>query len=373
MIIGTRPDAIKMAPLYIELKSDSKFETLICSSGQHLQLLDQALEVFDLKPDFELKAMTKNQTLSELSTNLLDKFSKLYTEVNPDLILVHGDTTTAFIGSLAAFYSGIPIAHIEAGLRTHDLADPFPEEFNRQVIARISRWNFVPTNAAYDNLIGEGISKDKLFLCGNTIVDSVKIIQDKLRADSHFREALIEKSISNLKVDPTENSYILVTLHRRESFGQGVENVCMALKTIARQNPKIKIILPVHLNPLVRRDVLRILGSEENVALVEPIDYDLFVFLMINCLFIVTDSGGIQEEAMTLSKRVLVTRNKTERTEGVESGVLKIISTDYEEILRSVGELISSTVSPYAEDPSFFEQEKVSKRIVNFLNLNMIR
>ena len=372
IIIGTRPDAIKMAPLFIELKSDPRFITLVCSSGQHLQLLDQALDVFRIKPDFELKAMTENQTLVELTNTLLIRFSELYMEVKPDLVLVHGDTTTAFVGSLAAFYSGIPVGHIEAGLRTHDLSDPFPEEFNRQAIAKISKWNFVPTKTAYSNLLKEGLSEENLFLCGNTIIDSIKIIEDRLNTDSFFKKTLIEKSIDYLKIDPTKSSYILVTLHRRESFGKGVENVCMALRTIAKQNPNVNIILPVHLNPLVRKDVMRILGSEENISLVDPIDYDLFVFLMINCLFIITDSGGIQEEAMALSKRVLVTRNKTERTEGVESGLLKIITTDYDQILQSVDLLIKSEISPNKHDLYLFKPGQVSKNIVEYLNSKMI-
>jgi UDP-N-acetylglucosamine 2-epimerase (non-hydrolysing) len=361
-----------MAPLFIELKSDPRFITLVCSSGQHLQLLDQALDVFRIKPDFELKAMTENQTLVELTNTLLIRFSELYMEVKPDLVLVHGDTTTAFVGSLAAFYSGIPVGHIEAGLRTHDLSDPFPEEFNRQAIAKISKWNFVPTKTAYSNLLKEGLSEENLFLCGNTIIDSIKIIEDRLNTDSFFKKTLIEKSIDYLKIDPTKSSYILVTLHRRESFGKGVENVCMALRTIAKQNPNVNIILPVHLNPLVRKDVMRILGSEENISLVDPIDYDLFVFLMINCLFIITDSGGIQEEAMALSKRVLVTRNKTERTEGVESGLLKIITTDYDQILQSVDLLIKSEISPNKHDLYLFKPGQVSKNIVEYLNSKMI-
>jgi UDP-N-acetylglucosamine 2-epimerase (non-hydrolysing) len=371
VIIGTRPDAIKMAPLYIALKNDQRFLTLLCSSGQHLQLLDQALEVFKIKADFELKAMVENQTLAELTNTLLDRFSNLYRESSPDLVLVHGDTTTAFVGSLAAFYLGIPVGHIEAGLRTHDLSDPFPEEFNRQSIAKISRWNFVPTRTAYSNLLRERVSEEKLFLCGNTIIDSIKLIEDKLNSDSLYKKNLIEKSKFHLKIDPTKNLYILVTLHRRESFGKGVENVCLALRTIAKQNPEIKIILPVHLNPLVREDVLRILGDEQNIVLVDPIDYDLFVFLMINCLFIITDSGGIQEEAMALSKRVLVTRNKTERTEGVESGLLKVISTDYDQILQSVNLLIHSEFSENREDLNQFNPGQVSKQIVDYLYLNL--
>jgi UDP-N-acetylglucosamine 2-epimerase (non-hydrolysing) len=371
VIIGTRPDAIKMAPLFIALKNDQRFITLLCSSGQHLQLLDQALDVFKIKADFELKAMVENQTLAELTNTLLDRFSNLYRESSPDLVLVHGDTTTAFVGSLAAFYLGISVGHIEAGLRTHDLSDPFPEEFNRQSIAKISRWNFVPTRTAYSNLLREGISEEKLLLCGNTIIDSIKLIEDKLNSNSLYKKNLIEKSILHLKIDPTKNLYILVTLHRRESFGKGVENVCLALRTIAKQNPEVRIILPVHLNPLVRKDVLRILGDEQNIVLVDPIDYDLFVFLMINCLFIITDSGGIQEEAMALSKRVLVTRNKTERTEGVESGLLKVISTDYDQILQSVNLLIHSEFSKNREDLNQFKPGQVSKQIVDYLHLKM--
>ena len=371
IVVGTRPDTIKMAPLYLELISNPTFKTFFCSSGQHSQLLSQALEIFDIKPDFELNSMTENQTLTELTIRLLNKFSKLYSELNPDLILVHGDTTTAFVGALAAFYLKIPIGHIEAGLRTHDVSDPFPEEFNRQTISRISTWNFVPTKIAYENLLQEGIADDKLFLCGNTIIDSINIIREKLNSSPTFKEGLIHKSLYHFKFNPMDTNYILVTLHRRESFGEGVENVCQALKTIARKNPEVSIIFPVHLNPLVRNDVKRILGSEKNILLVEPIDYDLFVFLMINCMFIISDSGGIQEEAVSLSKRVLVTRNKTERIEGVESGLLKVISTDYEEILKEVDDLIKSKDTLKLTEINPFGSGQISQKIVEFLNINL--
>lgn len=371
IVVGTRPDTIKMAPLYLELISNPTFKTFFCSSGQHSQLLSQALEIFDIKPDFELNSMTENQTLTELTIRLLSKFSRLYSELNPDLILVHGDTTTAFVGALAAFYLKIPIGHIEAGLRTHDISDPFPEEFNRQAISRISTWNFVPTKIAYENLLREGIANNKLYLCGNTIIDSINIIREKLNSSSIFKEGLIHKSLYHFKFNPIDTNYILVTLHRRESFGEGVKNVCQALKSIARKNPEVNIIFPVHLNPLVRNDVKRILESEENILLVEPIDYDLFVFLMINCMFIISDSGGIQEEAVSLSKRVLVTRNKTERIEGIESGLLKVISTDYEEILKEVDNLIKSNDTLKLTEINPFGSGQISQRIVEFLNLNL--
>jgi UDP-N-acetylglucosamine 2-epimerase (non-hydrolysing) len=315
--------------------------------------------------------MTENQSLSGLTIRLLDKFSSLFSETLPDLILVHGDTTTAFVGALTAFYLGIPVAHVEAGLRTHDTSDPFPEEFNRQAITRISRWDFVPTITAYENLLREGADEKKMYLCGNTVIDSVNFIKEKFSINTNFRERLIKISFELFKFNPIEKKFILVTLHRRESFGTGVENVCKALKIFAQNNPDIYIVFPVHLNPLVRNDVKRILGGENNIVLVEPIDYDLFVFLMMNCLFLISDSGGIQEEAVSLSKRVLVTRNKTERFEGVEQGLLKIISTDYEEILNSIYSLINTEYYGETTEINPFGSGQISKKIVEFLEINL--
>jgi UDP-N-acetylglucosamine 2-epimerase (non-hydrolysing) len=372
VVVGTRPDAIKMAPLFLELKKNRKFDTYLCSSGQHLQLLNQAMEIFGIKPDFELKSMTENQSLSGLTTNLLYKFTDLYSEVKPDLVLVHGDTSTAFVGALSAFYLNIPIAHVEAGLRTFDLLDPFPEEFNRQAIARVSKWNFAPTKKAYDNLISEGISEEKLFLSGNTIVDSVRIIKEKLLSNSDYKQKLLDKCTNLFDFDPRDKEYILVTLHRRESFGDGVAEVCRALKQIVSERPNMLVIFPVHLNPKVRNDVFRILSAEKNIFLVEPIRYDLFILLSIYCKFIITDSGGIQEEAVSLSKRVLVTRNKTERTEGVESGLLKIISTDFKEIVGSVNELFDSQKSEIRIEANPFGAGKISEKIVNYLDSKFI-
>jgi len=373
IVVGTRPDAIKMAPLYLEFRKNHKFETLLCSSGQHLQLLNQALEIFDMRPDFELKSMTENQSLADLTSSLLNKFTDLYTEIRPDIVFVHGDTTTAFIGALSAFYLNIPIAHIEAGLRTHDLSDPFPEEFNRQAIARISVWNFVPTRIAYENLLNEGIPEEKLFLCGNTIVDSVGIIEGKLISNFEYKQTMLNKATDLLGFNPTEKNYILVTLHRRESFGHGVQDVCRALKQIVNENSDLFVIFPVHLNPNVRKDVFSILGSENNILLVEPISYDLFIFLAINCKFIITDSGGIQEEAISLSKRVLVTRNKTERSEGINSGLLKIISTDFEEIVVSVNNLLSSLEPEIIIESNPFGTGDTATQIVNYIESKYIR
>jgi UDP-N-acetylglucosamine 2-epimerase (non-hydrolysing) len=367
IVVGTRPDAIKMAPLYLELKGNPNFQTFLCSSGQHLQLLNQALDIFNLKPDFELNVMIQNQSLVGLTSNLLDKFSELYSEIQPDIVLVHGDTTTAFAGALASFYLKIPVAHIESGLRTHDLFDPFPEEFNRQSIARIAQWNFAPTKIAYENLLSEGIVEEKIVLCGNTIVDSVRIVKDRIFLESDYQSILIHKSIELFGFNPTENDYILVTLHRRESFGAGVENVCEALKQISIDNPNLKIIFSVHLNPGVRNDVIRILGSATNIVLAEPIDYDLFIFLAINCLFIITDSGGIQEEAICLGKRVLVSRNKTERTEGIDSGLLKIVSTNQNEIISSVNLLLRDKIIPIDEKVNPLGSGKVSEKIITLL------
>jgi UDP-N-acetylglucosamine 2-epimerase (non-hydrolysing) len=331
--------------------------------------LNQALEIFELKPDFELKTMTENQSLADLTANLLSKFTNLYSKIKPDLILVHGDTSTAFVGALSAFYLNIPVAHIEAGLRTFDLLNPFPEEFNRQAIARISKYHLVPTKNAFDNLISEGISQENLFLCGNTIVDSVRIIQEKLKLNPNYEQILLNECKNLFDFDPKREKYILVTLHRRESFGDGVDDVCRALKQIATEHPDIFIVFPVHLNPKVRNHVFRILSDQKNIFLVDPIKYDLFILLSIHSKFIITDSGGIQEEAVSLSKRVLVTRNKTERTEGIESGLLKIISTDFDEILNSVNKILDSKEVEIEIDSNPFGIGKISEKIVNHLDL----
>jgi UDP-N-acetylglucosamine 2-epimerase (non-hydrolysing) len=366
-VVGTRPDTIKMAPLYKELKGEPSFDVMLCSSGQHSQLLNQALDVFSIIPDFELRVMKERQTLSDLTSVLLKKFTELFSETKPDLVLVHGDTTTAFIGALSAFYLKIPVGHVESGLRTNDLNEPFPEELYRQSIARIARWNFTPTNIAYRNLLAEGIPESKIFLTGNTIIDSVKYIRDKIANNENYKKDLEKVSHRLFHFSPKSSNYILVTLHRRESFGIGIENICKALKAIAVEHPEIFILLPMHLNPEVRNHVINVLSEEKNIVLVNPINYDLFIYLIMNCKFIVTDSGGIQEEAVTLSKKVLVTRNKTEREEGLSSGFLQVVSTDYEAVYAAVKILVldDSQTKSLVENP--FGEGDISKCIKDII------
>jgi len=332
---GTRPECIKLAPI-IKLieKKKNKFHLKICSTGQHKEMLNQALNLFEIKPDIFLDLMTENQSLSKLSSKIFRKMEKVISEVNPDIVLVQGDTTTAFITALVAFYRRKKIGHVEAGLRTYDKYNPFPEEINRQLIGRVADFNFTPTKKSFNNLLSEGINPKAIFIIGNTIVDSLIWMTEKIEKNKHkFDSNEIFTNINNYKT-------ILVTMHRRESFGKDLENVCYALKAIASRYKNIRIVYPVHLNPNVKKPVFKILSGIDNIILTKPLDYGSFIWLMHESFFIITDSGGIQEEAPTFRKPVLVIRSKTERTESVDMGISKLIGTSVDSIVDNASKLI---------------------------------
>lgn len=353
IVFGTRPEAIKMAPLYLEFcKYPEFFETKVCVTAQHRQMLDQVLELFEIEPHFDLDIMKQNQDLYDVTSHILTKMKSVLDEFEPDYVFVHGDTTTTFAVSLSSFYKKIKVAHIEAGLRTYDPYSPFPEEMNRQLTTRLTDLHFAPTQIAAKNLLNEAVEAEKIFVTGNTVIDALMIVSQKIQ-DTCDKKSKV----------------ILVTGHRRENFGQGFLNICEALKTIAQTNPNVTIVYPVHLNPNVQKPVREILGSLSNIHLIEPQEYFEFVKLMKRSSFIITDSGGIQEEAPSLGKPVLVMRDTTERPEAVTAGTVKLVGTDTDKIIHEAQKLLddqkyydsmSKAHNPYGDG-------KACEKIVEFM------
>ncbi|MBE5212798.1 UDP-N-acetylglucosamine 2-epimerase (non-hydrolyzing) [Pectobacterium quasiaquaticum] len=336
-VFGTRPEAIKMAPLVHALAQDGAFESKICVTAQHREMLDQVLRLFDITPDYDLDIMRPGQGLSEISCRILSGLEPVMTEFKPDLVLVHGDTTTTLATSLAAFYQRIPVGHVEAGLRTGNLYSPWPEEANRKLTGHLAMYHFAPTENSRQNLLREHLSDRHIFVTGNTVIDALFWVRDRILGDATLRRSLDEKYAfldDNKKL-------ILVTGHRRESFGGGFERICNALADIARRHPDVQIVYPVHLNPNVSEPVNRILSSIDNVMLIAPQDYLPFVYLMNRSYMILTDSGGIQEEAPSLGKPVLVMRDTTERPEAVEAGTVKLVGTEVASIVDAVSMLLT--------------------------------
>jgi len=339
LVFGTRPEAIKMAPLALKLKEYvGDFETKVCVTGQHRQMLDQVLELFNLTPDFDLNLMKPGQTLSDITSGVLKGLEQVFAEWTPDVVLVHGDTATTFAASLAAYYHKIAVGHVEAGLRTGDIYSPWPEEANRRLTGTLTTYHFAPTQSSYNNLIKENIDPDTITITGNTVIDALLTVKDKVETDQNII-AKFEQQFDFL--DPTKK-LILVTGHRRENFGQGFLNICTALANIAKQYPGIQIVYPVHLNPNVQKPVNELLSSISNIYLIAPQDYLPFVYLMNRSYLILTDSGGIQEEAPSLGKPVLVMRDTTERPEAVDAGTVKLVGTDAALIQQSVVELLEN-------------------------------
>ena len=338
LIFGTRPEAIKMAPLFLRLKATGEFAPKICVTAQHRQMLDQVLELFGIQPEYDLNVMRQGQGLSELTGEILRLLDPVLAAEQPDLVMVHGDTTTTLAASLAGFYRKLPLAHVEAGLRTGDLWSPWPEELNRRVAGLTATLHFAPTPLAKDNLVREGIDRRKIFVTGNTVIDSLLYMVGKLNSDPGL-ERSISKRFDFLVPD---RKLILVTGHRRESFGQGFRNICEALKRVALNHPECQVVYPVHLNPMVIGPVKRELSGLRNVTLIDPQDYLSFVYLMNRAYCILTDSGGVQEEAAALRKPVLVMRTTTERVEAVEAGGVQLVGTDVEKITQSIAELVMS-------------------------------
>lgn len=337
-IFGTRPEAIKMAPVVKQLMSlPTHFNTKVCVTGQHREMLDQVLELFEIKPDFDLEIMRPGQDLAGVTAAIIGGLNEIFKSEPPDIILVHGDTATTFAATLAAYYHKIPVAHVEAGLRTGDIYSPWPEEANRKLTGVLAQLHFAPTDVSRENLLREGCDDSNIFVTGNTVIDALLTIVEKLKNEPMLRKRF-EKQFEFLKQD---RRLVLVTGHRRESFGGGFERICKALVKLAREFPNVEIVYPVHLNPNVREPVGRLLSDIPNVHLIEPLDYLPFVYLMNQAYIILTDSGGIQEEAPSLGKPVLVMRDTTERPEAVAAGTVRLVGTDSEMIFGALSELLS--------------------------------
>lgn len=340
-VFGTRPEAIKMAPLVHALKKSSQHEQLVCVTAQHRQMLDQVLHVFDIQPDIDLNLMLAGQDLCDITSLVLTSMRDVLIQHKPDAVLVHGDTTTAMASALSAFYLGIPVGHIEAGLRTYDLGAPFPEEFNRQTIGKIANWHFAPTKLSAENLIREGVNKSKIVVTGNTVIDAMQWMLRKLDADKSKKMALLQDVNDLLGFDCTNSRYILITGHRRENFGNGFLNICEAIRLLANKFQSVQFVYPVHLNPKVQDPVYEILGNLQNVRLIPPQDYETFILMLRNCYLVLTDSGGIQEEAPSLGKPVLVMRDVTERPEAVQAGTVRLVGADTNKIVIEVTKLLT--------------------------------
>ena len=338
LVFGTRPEAIKMAPLVKTLQAHSAFDVKVCVTAQHRQMLDQVLHLFDIKPDFDLNLMKPGQDLYDITSGVLLGLKTVLTEWRPDAMLVHGDTSTTFAASLAAFYQRIPVGHVEAGLRTGNLYSPWPEEANRKLTSTLVKWHFAPTATSRSNLLSENIAAESIHVTGNTVIDALLQVREKIVSNADLRQQF-EKDFDFLS--PAKR-LVLVTGHRRENFGTGFEQICQALARIATTHSDVQVVYPVHLNPQVQEPVRRLLGGVDNVHLIEPLDYLPFVYLMDKSTLILTDSGGIQEEAPSLGKPVLVMRDTTERPEAVEAGTVKLVGTNAHEIASQANNLLSN-------------------------------
>lgn len=337
VVLGTRPEAIKLAPLIMLLRQDSMFEVKVCITAQHRQMLDQVLELFDIQPDFDLDLMQADQDLTELSCRILQSLQPILQNEAPDVVIVHGDTTTTFVAALAAFYQQIPIVHIEAGLRSGELYAPFPEEANRLLVSQLSNFHFAPTEQARQNLLNEGKPPERIWVTGNTVIDALFAALRKIRKNPPLAEQLA----SRFPFLAEDKRLILITAHRRENFGQKFEQICQAISEIAMKYPDVQIVYPVHLNPNVREPVYRLLAHHPNIFLIEPQEYLPFIYLMDKSYLILTDSGGIQEEAPSLAKPVLLMREMSERPEGIEVGTVKVVGTDKQRIVAEIDRLLT--------------------------------
>ena len=366
LVFGTRPEAIKMAPLVKEFqKHPEDFETVVCVTGQHREMLDQVLKIFGIKPDYDLNIMKQGQDLYDVTAKVLLGMRDILKEVAPDVVLVHGDTTTSTAAALAAFYQQIPVGHVEAGLRTHNIYSPWPEEMNRQLTGRIAAYDFAPTPLSRRNLEREGISAEKISVTGNTVIDALYMVVDKIKSDEGLRASLEnELNASGYDVSRLDSGrrLVLITGHRRENFGEGFIHICRAIKHLKEKYPDVDFVYPMHLNPNVRRPIHEVFGEDltglGNMFFIEPLEYLSFVFLMERSCMVLTDSGGIQEEAPGLGKPVLVMRDTTERPEAVDAGTVKLVGTDYGRIVSETSRLLddvaaynamSHAVNPYGD------------------------
>lgn len=345
MLLGTRPEVVKMAPVFHSLQNSLNCKPILCVTGQHDAMLHQTLSAFEIAPEFNLEVMRVGQTLSDLTRSILKGTTELIDDLKPDSVLVHGDTTTAFAGALASFYKEVKVGHVEAGLRTHDLAAPFPEEANRQLIARIARLNFAPSSTSAANLNKEGVNHNSIFITGNTVVDSLKFISHRLETDVIFRDSTIAALREKTGIDVTSQKIVVVTAHRRENLGSGILEICRALVSLSQRHSDTAFIFPVHPNPIIREMVQRELVGQSGVYLTDPLPYPELIFALINSIVILTDSGGLQEEGVTLGKPVMVLRDKTERAEGAASGLLKVVGTNANVIVKEFDRMASSSTS----------------------------
>ncbi len=369
IIFGTRPEAIKLCSIILALKKEKTINTKICITAQHRSMLDEVLKTFNICPDYDLNIMQESQDLFSISINVLSKLKPVLEEFAPDLILVHGDTTTTFMAALAGFYFKIKIAHIEAGLRTFDKYNPFPEELNRQLTTRLSTYHFAPTKLAYDNLILDGVKKSNIKIVGNSVIDALKLMLEKIKSNRDLEKDIL--SSLNLSFCITNTKFILVTAHRRESFGIDIENIANAIKQIALHLPNVHIVYPLHLNPNIQIPMRKILGGLSNIHLIEPLNYEKFVYLMNKSYIILTDSGGIQEEATYLHKPTFILRNTTERTEALSCKTLRLVGTNKEKIINAVLEIFNNDKiykkMSNPKNPLVFGDGQSAKKIVQFI------
>ena len=377
LVFGTRPEAIKMAPLVKKFQQCSEeFETVVCVTGQHREMLDQVLTLFDIHPDFDLDIMKQGQDLYDITARVLLGMRDVFKQCRPDVLFVHGDTTTSTAAALAAFYSQIPVAHVEAGLRTHDIYSPWPEEINRQITGRIATYNFAPTPLSRDNLLKENVDESHITVTGNTVIDALHWVTAKIKSDASLdaslAEALKKSGYDVARLDGNRR-LVLITGHRRENFGDGFLHICKALKTLSQRHPDVDFVYPMHLNPNVRRPIHETFGEDlsslGNLFFIEPLEYLMFIFLMEKSDIVLTDSGGIQEEAPGLGKPVLVMRDTTERPEALEAGTVKLVGTDYDAIVDNVSLLLndSAAYSAMSHATNPYGDGKACGRIIDFI------
>jgi len=371
LVFGTRPEAIKMAPLVLAMKAHSEISDIkVCVTAQHREMLDQVLQIFDIVPDYDLDIMKPGQDLYDITSNILLGMKEILSEYQPDIIFVHGDTTTTLATSLSAFYQKIPVAHVEAGLRTGDLYSPWPEEANRKLTGVLAKYHFAPTEMSRENLMKEGIVSSRIFVTGNTVIDALLWVLQKIEKRPQLKQQLKNKIDHVYPYFESERPYVLITGHRRENFGQGFLDICKAIATLAQKHTDVDFVYPVHLNPNVQRPVNELLSAIDNVYLIPPLDYEPFIYLMSKSYLILTDSGGIQEEAPSLGKPVLVMRDMTERPEAVAAGTVKLVGTNPDSIITEVDRLLrdsgayidmSKAHNPYGDGSSC---DKIIKTIL---------
>ena len=378
LVFGTRPEAIKMAPLVKEFQEyPGKFKTIVCVTGQHREMLDQVLRIFEIVPDYDLNIMKQGQDLYDVTSRVLLGMRDVLKEVQPDVVLVHGDTTTSTAAALAAFYQQIPVGHVEAGLRTYNIYSPWPEEMNRQITGRIATYHFAPTPLSRQNLLAENVSPEQIVVTGNTVIDALYIVVNKIKSDKKLGKELGEIMLrSGYDVNRLSDGkkMVLITGHRRENFGDGFISICKAIQAMTQKYPDVDFVYPMHLNPNVRKPIHEVFGEDlsnlGNMFFIEPLEYLSFVYLMEKSAIVLTDSGGIQEEAPGLGKPVLVMRDTTERPEALEAGTVKLVGTDYDKIIREVSLLLES--KDYYEQMSYainpYGDGKTCKRIVRILS-----